>query len=509
MIESGYMQIRWYQQSSQGTKSAISEKKRLPPVAIAETRKATHSSYPQIAARSASSGPRTPTRGSSTATPTTPEQHLRDDAEDSERDDDGVRHVGVSVAAAALAVRRSAIAADGKTSTEIMRRRPRARPRGRYGQLPLLDRDRRRPPPRAAAPWPSRAPAATIAAGLERRSCGPWAPARPRTTTKQPRKTGTSSISAVGLASSASRSKRQAAGHEEERARTARSRSPRAASPHGVGLLARASPRRPAGPAANPPSARSRSRLVGHPQERRTAPAAPAAPRAARWPRGVSPDRASSTCGGPGAQRHRGHGRPTPRTKSSEHGDGRHRPDAGRPGRPRSARSARTRRPRRWPAPGRRTRESSSPASRRIGISVPISGRRPARSPPAATTARWPPVSSEHAGDQRPRAAIGTQPCRAARNRQRPAARRARRSSSRPASEEQERPSRAPARNGHERVRPARGRARRARSGSRRTSSATTVGTSTTRTAAEMIGASATAAVMSTSDVGSKVTATH
>ena len=44
MIESGYMQIRWYQQSSQGTKCATSEKKRLPPVAIAVTRNASQSS---------------------------------------------------------------------------------------------------------------------------------------------------------------------------------------------------------------------------------------------------------------------------------------------------------------------------------------------------------------------------------------------------------------------------------------------------------------------------------
>jgi hypothetical protein len=44
MIDSGYMQIRWYQQSSQGTKCAISEKKRLPPVATDETTKAAHSS---------------------------------------------------------------------------------------------------------------------------------------------------------------------------------------------------------------------------------------------------------------------------------------------------------------------------------------------------------------------------------------------------------------------------------------------------------------------------------
>jgi hypothetical protein len=43
-IESGYMQMRWYQQSSQGTKCAISEKKRLPPVAIAATTKAAQSS---------------------------------------------------------------------------------------------------------------------------------------------------------------------------------------------------------------------------------------------------------------------------------------------------------------------------------------------------------------------------------------------------------------------------------------------------------------------------------
>ena len=38
------MQIRWYQQSSHGTKPATSEKKRLPPVAIAETRKTSQSS---------------------------------------------------------------------------------------------------------------------------------------------------------------------------------------------------------------------------------------------------------------------------------------------------------------------------------------------------------------------------------------------------------------------------------------------------------------------------------
>ena len=44
MIVSGYMQIRWYQQSSQGRKCAISEKKRLPPVAIDETRNTIQSS---------------------------------------------------------------------------------------------------------------------------------------------------------------------------------------------------------------------------------------------------------------------------------------------------------------------------------------------------------------------------------------------------------------------------------------------------------------------------------
>ena len=38
------MQIRWYQQSSHGTKLAISEKKRLPPVAIEETTNAAQSS---------------------------------------------------------------------------------------------------------------------------------------------------------------------------------------------------------------------------------------------------------------------------------------------------------------------------------------------------------------------------------------------------------------------------------------------------------------------------------
>ena len=43
-IESGYMQIRWNQQSSQGGKFAICEKKRLPPVAIAATTNAPQSS---------------------------------------------------------------------------------------------------------------------------------------------------------------------------------------------------------------------------------------------------------------------------------------------------------------------------------------------------------------------------------------------------------------------------------------------------------------------------------
>jgi hypothetical protein len=38
------MQMRWYQQSSHGTKCATSEKKRLPPVATAATKKASHSS---------------------------------------------------------------------------------------------------------------------------------------------------------------------------------------------------------------------------------------------------------------------------------------------------------------------------------------------------------------------------------------------------------------------------------------------------------------------------------
>ena len=38
------MQIRWNQQSSHGTKPAISEKKRLPPVAIAATTNAAQSS---------------------------------------------------------------------------------------------------------------------------------------------------------------------------------------------------------------------------------------------------------------------------------------------------------------------------------------------------------------------------------------------------------------------------------------------------------------------------------
>ncbi len=38
------MQIRWYQQSSHGTKCAISEKNRLPAVATAATTNASHSS---------------------------------------------------------------------------------------------------------------------------------------------------------------------------------------------------------------------------------------------------------------------------------------------------------------------------------------------------------------------------------------------------------------------------------------------------------------------------------
>jgi hypothetical protein len=44
MIVSGYMQIRWNQQSSQGTNPAISEKKRLPPVAMDETTNTSQSS---------------------------------------------------------------------------------------------------------------------------------------------------------------------------------------------------------------------------------------------------------------------------------------------------------------------------------------------------------------------------------------------------------------------------------------------------------------------------------
>ena len=38
------MKTRWYQQSSQGMKSATSEKNRLPAVAIADTRNASQSS---------------------------------------------------------------------------------------------------------------------------------------------------------------------------------------------------------------------------------------------------------------------------------------------------------------------------------------------------------------------------------------------------------------------------------------------------------------------------------
>jgi len=38
------MQIRWYQQSSHGTKPATSEKNRLPPVATAATANAAQSS---------------------------------------------------------------------------------------------------------------------------------------------------------------------------------------------------------------------------------------------------------------------------------------------------------------------------------------------------------------------------------------------------------------------------------------------------------------------------------
>ena len=38
------MQIRWNQHSSQGTKPATCERKRLPPVAIAATTNAAHSS---------------------------------------------------------------------------------------------------------------------------------------------------------------------------------------------------------------------------------------------------------------------------------------------------------------------------------------------------------------------------------------------------------------------------------------------------------------------------------
>src|SRR5579862_7455016 len=80
MIDRGYMQMRWNQQSSHGTKPAIWEKKRLPPVASAATTKAAQSSYPHSALRSAFSGPRTPATASrpmsanttTSACPTTP-----------------------------------------------------------------------------------------------------------------------------------------------------------------------------------------------------------------------------------------------------------------------------------------------------------------------------------------------------------------------------------------------------------------------------------------------------
>jgi hypothetical protein len=52
---SGYMKIRWYQQSSHGGKSSIAEKYRLPAVAVTATTHASASSRPARASRIASS----------------------------------------------------------------------------------------------------------------------------------------------------------------------------------------------------------------------------------------------------------------------------------------------------------------------------------------------------------------------------------------------------------------------------------------------------------------------
>ena len=92
MIESGYMQIRWYQQSSQGMKPAISEKKRLPPVAIDETRKAAESSYPQIAARTSSRGFADSETGERDRRCVAEGDHLAGDAEHGKSDYHMVRH---------------------------------------------------------------------------------------------------------------------------------------------------------------------------------------------------------------------------------------------------------------------------------------------------------------------------------------------------------------------------------------------------------------------------------
>ena len=91
MIESGYMQIRWYQQSSQGTKCAISERKRLPPVAIAATRNATRARSPRA---------RRGRRRAAAGTPTSARTRARDPGEDDlardpenrQQDDDVVGH---------------------------------------------------------------------------------------------------------------------------------------------------------------------------------------------------------------------------------------------------------------------------------------------------------------------------------------------------------------------------------------------------------------------------------
>ncbi len=87
------MQIRWYQQSSHGTKFAISEKKRLPPVAIEETSKCRPELVPPD--RRAHRLERRPQAGQRERPESEPEpgEDLRSDAERCEYDDGVLGHL--------------------------------------------------------------------------------------------------------------------------------------------------------------------------------------------------------------------------------------------------------------------------------------------------------------------------------------------------------------------------------------------------------------------------------